>query len=181
MRTIPLLSTGFISVYPGYSVHLPEIDAGPVTKQKSTSHIYYLPFYLTESCCCCYHLKTTFKRFICTVHTNMNSRYNSIGGPTIVGQFGDVRKCEMCFPFLLPSLLRKPSCFLFKTHREESLGGRWPHLTSCYCALSLHKFPAIPTPPDSLSSPDCSNLRVGMVSTHDGMCGNNCLLCSPVC
>lgn len=106
--------------------------------------------------------------------------YNSIGGPTVVGQSGDVRKCEMCFPFLLPSLVRKPSCFLCKTHREESLGRRWPHLTSCYRALSLHKFPGIPTPPDSPPSPT-NNLRAAVVSARDGMCGDNCLLCSPVC
>ena len=44
MRTRLLISTSFISSYPGYSVHLPAIDAGPVTKEKETSHIYYLLF-----------------------------------------------------------------------------------------------------------------------------------------
>ena len=96
-------------------------------------------------------------------------------------QFWDIKKCEMCFPLLLNSLVRKLSSFLFESYGEESLSCGWPHLTSCYGALSLRKFPTIPTPPDFLSSPDCKNLKVGLVSTHDGMCGNNCLLYSPIC
>lgn len=84
--------------------------------------------------------------------------------------FPPVRQlCLGQFPFLLASLASKLAKELscFKSSGEENVGRYLPPLPSGFCAVSLHKFPTVPSPPDGPPSPDV-HLGVGMVSAHAG-------------
>lgn len=86
--------------------------------------------------------------------------------------FPPVRQlCLGQFPFLLASLASKLAKELscFKSSGEENVGRYLPPLPSGFCAVSLHKFPTVPSPPDGPPSPDV-HLGVGMVLHMRDVC-----------